>query len=54
VDKRTHSKEEEHTYILHDELFPTFTHFFKQLVSMQDEDSLDFSSLKCNKTLLLS
>jgi len=39
--------------MLYDELFPTFARFFKQLVSMQDEDSLDLSSLKCSKTLLL-
>jgi len=37
---------------VYDELFPTFDTFFKQLVSVQDEGSLDSSSLKAfqNKT----
>jgi len=31
---------------VHDELFPTFDTFVKQLMSMQDDGSLDSSSLK--------
>jgi len=31
---------------VHDELFPTFDTFVKQLMSMQDEGSLDSSNLK--------
>ena len=31
---------------VYDELFPTFDTFVKQLMSMQDEGSLDSSSLK--------